>query len=266
MDNARKLTRAMSIILVALGLITLGLNLFLPDSANVSWPLAVIMLSVVFFILTGALEAMGRWSSMLFLPGSILLSLGLVFLVNVLTADWAAWAYAWLLVAAGAGLGLLLVNRSFHWREWINLLALGLIIGGITLFVLFGALAGGRFILVTSPIVLIAGGVAIYFLRPELVLPSKILARLRPSAANTPSLSLAAPDQASLSEPLSLRELEVLRLVDEGLSNAQIAERLTVAPSTVKTHINNIYGKLSVESRLQAVKKARDLGLLSRPA
>jgi LuxR family maltose regulon positive regulatory protein len=65
-----------------------------------------------------------------------------------------------------------------------------------------------------------------------------------------------------LVEPLSPRELEVLRLVDNGLSNAEIAGRLVLASSTVKTHINNIYGKLDVQTRLQAVKRARELGLL----
>jgi len=63
-------------------------------------------------------------------------------------------------------------------------------------------------------------------------------------------------------EPLSPRELEVLTLIDEGLTNAEIAQELTLAPSTVKTHINNIYGKLGVESRTQALKTAREKGLL----
>ena len=63
-------------------------------------------------------------------------------------------------------------------------------------------------------------------------------------------------------EPLSARELDVLRLVSQGLSNPEIAARLVLAPSTVKTHINNIYSKLGVQTRLQAVQRARELGLL----
>ncbi len=66
-----------------------------------------------------------------------------------------------------------------------------------------------------------------------------------------------------LIEPLSDRELEVLRLIVEGYSNQEIANRLVVALSTVKTHINNLYGKLGVQSRTQAVARARALGLLS---
>jgi LuxR family maltose regulon positive regulatory protein len=68
--------------------------------------------------------------------------------------------------------------------------------------------------------------------------------------------------KSTLVEPLSERELEVLRLIAEGLSNAEIAARLVIAQGTVKRHINNIYGKLGVESRTQAVARSRELGLL----
>ena len=65
-----------------------------------------------------------------------------------------------------------------------------------------------------------------------------------------------------LIEPLSARELEVLRWVAAGYSNQEIAEELVIAVSTVKKHIHNIYGKLEVGSRTQAVARARELALL----
>jgi len=65
-----------------------------------------------------------------------------------------------------------------------------------------------------------------------------------------------------LAEPLSEREIEVLGLIAAGCSNAEIAARLYITIGTVKTHINNIYGKLEVESRTQAVAKARGIGLI----
>jgi predicted ATPase/DNA-binding CsgD family transcriptional regulator len=70
-------------------------------------------------------------------------------------------------------------------------------------------------------------------------------------------------ENASLIEPLSERELEVLRLMAAGLSNQEIARQLTVALSTVKVHAGNIYGKLNVNSRTQAVARARELNLLA---
>ena len=67
---------------------------------------------------------------------------------------------------------------------------------------------------------------------------------------------------SSLIEPLSAREIEVLQLIAEGLSNREIAQRLVIALSTVKVHTRNIYGKLGVKSRTQAVARARALGVL----
>jgi ATP/maltotriose-dependent transcriptional regulator MalT len=57
--------------------------------------------------------------------------------------------------------------------------------------------------------------------------------------------------------------LEVLHLIDQGFSNQEIAVKLTVASSTIKTHINNIYNKLGVQTRVQALNRARELGILS---
>ena len=66
-----------------------------------------------------------------------------------------------------------------------------------------------------------------------------------------------------LIEPLTPRELEVLGLVTAGLRNQEIADQLVISLATVKRHISNIYGKLGVSYRTQAVAHARDLGLLS---
>jgi LuxR family maltose regulon positive regulatory protein len=63
-------------------------------------------------------------------------------------------------------------------------------------------------------------------------------------------------------EPLSERELEVLQLIAEGLSNKEIAQQLVLSLPTVKWHTSNIYGKLAVRNRTQAVAKARTLGIL----
>jgi predicted ATPase/class 3 adenylate cyclase/DNA-binding CsgD family transcriptional regulator len=67
----------------------------------------------------------------------------------------------------------------------------------------------------------------------------------------------------ALIEPLSARELEVLHLLEEGLTNREIAQRLCVSPNTVRVHTYHIYGKLGVNNRTQAVTRARVLGLLS---
>jgi LuxR family maltose regulon positive regulatory protein len=72
----------------------------------------------------------------------------------------------------------------------------------------------------------------------------------------------ATPSTQPLIEPLSPRELEVLELLAQGLSNREVAERLFLALSTVKGHNSRIYGKLQVRRRTEAVARARELGLL----
>ena len=63
-------------------------------------------------------------------------------------------------------------------------------------------------------------------------------------------------------EPMSERELEVLKLVAAGFKNQEIAEELFVVVGTVKAHLNSIYRKLGVQSRIQAVSRAKELDLL----
>jgi LuxR family maltose regulon positive regulatory protein len=72
----------------------------------------------------------------------------------------------------------------------------------------------------------------------------------------------ASPATQALVEPLTGRELDVLRLIAAGLSNQEIAQELVIALSTVKSHINHIYGKLDAKSRTQAAAKAQALDLL----
>jgi len=73
---------------------------------------------------------------------------------------------------------------------------------------------------------------------------------------------LLAANVQPLSEPLTDRELEVLRLVSIGLSNEAIAGTLVISIETVKKHLKNIYGKLGVHSRVEAVNRAREVRLL----
>ncbi|MFN2202337.1 MAG: LuxR C-terminal-related transcriptional regulator [Caldilineaceae bacterium] len=66
----------------------------------------------------------------------------------------------------------------------------------------------------------------------------------------------------TLPEPLTPRETEVLELISAGLSNREIADYLVIAPGTVKKHTGNIYGKLGVSNRTEAVARARELEIL----
>jgi LuxR family maltose regulon positive regulatory protein len=94
---------------------------------------------------------------------------------------------------------------------------------------------------------------------PEFV--TRLLAAFR----DTPGLGSTQPrpmPTSGVAEPLTERELEVLRLIAAGLRNQEIADHLVISLATVKRHISNLYGKLGVTHRTQAVARAREMDLL----
>lgn len=96
------------------------------------------------------------------------------------------------------------------------------------------------------------------------IMPSctgKLLAAFQSEGPKKEEESKRSPVQ-TLIEPLSERELEVLQLIAQGLSNREISERLFLALSTVKGYNRTIFGKLQVQRRTEAIARARELGLV----
>ena len=103
-----------------------------------------------------------------------------------------------------------------------------------------------------KPVVPLLHQAAAQRIAPEYI--ARLLAALGSSRGEMPADLLL--------DPLSERELEILRLIATGVSNKDLAAKLVLTVGTVKWHLNNIYSKLGVRSRTQAVAKARDLGLI----
>jgi len=93
-----------------------------------------------------------------------------------------------------------------------------------------------------------------YFLLPSIT--AKVVAEF--ARLSKPAPRIIEP----LAEPLSPREVEILKLVATGASNREIADALVIAEGTVKNHLISIFGKLSVKDRMQAVIKAGEYGIL----
>lgn len=109
------------------------------------------------------------------------------------------------------------------------------------------------------------GLVATFFTVLGIWLGWKLLERGGQKSNETPaavlqdeSMSLADPQEAGL----SIREFEVLELIAKGHSNKEIAEQLFISANTVKTHSSNLFSKLGVQRRTQAVQKAREMRIL----
>ena len=90
----------------------------------------------------------------------------------------------------------------------------------------------------------------------------KLLAVCEAEQQKHPTTSCPPSAAHALIEPLSQRELEVLRLIAQGFSNQEIGERLFLALDTVKGHNRKVFGKLQVQRRTEAVARARELGLM----
>ncbi|MEE4112432.1 MAG: LuxR C-terminal-related transcriptional regulator, partial [Desulfobacteraceae bacterium] len=74
--------------------------------------------------------------------------------------------------------------------------------------------------------------------------------------------SLSSLSNRPMIEPLTNREIEVLRMLSKGTSNNDIAQRLFISPETVKRHLSTIYRKLDVKNRQQALIRAKSIGIL----
>jgi LuxR family maltose regulon positive regulatory protein len=101
-----------------------------------------------------------------------------------------------------------------------------------------------------------------YVERLLLALPEAQSVERRAQNEGTADLRSTLERSHALVEPLTERELEVLRLIADGASNQAIADRLSIAVGTVKRHINNLFGKLGVQSRTQAIRAAQEQGLI----
>jgi hypothetical protein len=113
-----------------IGLIAASLGLLiaslLPGWSGNADP-AIIFLSLtavcVFFLFAAPSD--WRWKAWLYIPTGLVFAFGLIFLFNVLTNDWGAWAYAWFLLFTGAGAGTALVARTYHFKRWCTTSACG---------------------------------------------------------------------------------------------------------------------------------------------
>ncbi|WP_244950839.1 response regulator transcription factor [Pedobacter suwonensis] len=123
-----------------------------------------------------------------------------------------------------------------------------------------------RFIVINHAFEIYAGAIAVIFtglgiwLALKLTKPKTIL--IEKEALYEKSETFVINEKEIIRLNISKRELEVLQLMSEGLSNQEIAERLFVSLNTIKTHNARLFGKLEVKRRTQAIEIAKKLGLI----
>jgi DNA-binding CsgD family transcriptional regulator len=126
-----------------------------------------------------------------------------------------------------------------------------------------------RFLILSHSLEIYIGLIALVFMGLGIWLALKLAKPKKETIIIEKEVHISAPKDFVVNDAelerlgLSKRELEVLQLMSEGLSNAEIAERLFVSLNTIKTHTSKIFEKLEVKRRTQAVEVGKRLGLIA---
>ena len=149
-------------ILIGLGLLFLAFNFLDIDLGRV-WPLIFFVIGAGFYM-PALLRPQARAGlAALFVPGTIMIGLGVIFMYNTLTGDWGSWAYAWTLIPAFVGLGLIFASRLGRWQGDSARAGLWLALGSATVFSVLAMFFGSRTFGSIGPVLLIGLGVWLLF-------------------------------------------------------------------------------------------------------
>ncbi|TVR89445.1 MAG: DNA-binding response regulator [Saprospirales bacterium] len=155
--------------------------------------------------------------------------------------------------------------EAFHriWKKWRNLLVYGFILG---MLIISLRLLRWKYMIADQSLEIFIGIVALFFMGLGVWIAMQLVKTKSKDSANTesvPDQELLSIDEIALKKlQLTKREKEVLGLIVKGYSNLEIAEALHLSVSTIKTHVSNLYSKLDVKRRGQAIDKARKLRIV----
>ncbi len=146
------------LILIGLGVLFFLFNIIPGFNLPALWPMIFLVLAFGFFAPPLVWPQAREGLSGLFIPGAIMLMLGIIFFYNTLTNDWASWAYAWTLIPGGVGLGLWLGSWYGGWGKDSMAVGQWMLAISVLVFGLFGTLFGSPALKIAGPLMLILGG------------------------------------------------------------------------------------------------------------
>lgn len=147
-----------ALLLIGFGLIFLLFNFIPGMTMRTYWPLIFFILAAGFYVPPLVIPSARKGLSALFIPGTILLVLGLIFFYNTITLDWISWSFAWLLIPGSVGLGLMAAAWFGGWGEDTVKVGFWMMIISLVFFAFVGSLFGAMVLKVSGPLVLIALG------------------------------------------------------------------------------------------------------------
>jgi len=162
MENTNRSTVILGTFLIAVGVIYLLLNLIPGVESGNTWPVIFFFLAAAFYLPSFVWPQAKKGLAGLFIPGSIMLVLGLIFTYDVFTGDWGSWAYSWLLIPGGVGLGLLLGSAAGGWGSGATQTGLWMLGVDLGVFALLATIFGGNPVIrLLGPALIIVAGVVI---------------------------------------------------------------------------------------------------------
>jgi hypothetical protein len=159
MDPSRKASLGFGILLIAFGAVLFLFSLVPGRWIDQAWPVTFFLVAAGFFMPVFLWPESRHGLAALFIPGSVFLSLGLIFTYTTLTQDWVVWAYAWLLIVAGVGLGILLASVVGRWGKnsfWVGIWMIAVSTG---IFGLLATLFGTPAIKIIGAVLVILVGI-----------------------------------------------------------------------------------------------------------
>jgi len=155
-----------ALVIVALYLILMGILfvtlMFIPGvSLDTAWPIIFVVFGITLFLPAIIWPSSRRGLAVLFIPGTMIVVLGLLFQYSTLMGDWAAWIYAWLLIPASFGLGLILAGKGGGWSRGVSRFGLGIFVLFSVAYGLFAALMGAMFMKALGAGLVVLSGVLI---------------------------------------------------------------------------------------------------------
>ncbi|MBN1540623.1 hypothetical protein JW992_00635 [candidate division KSB1 bacterium] len=148
-------------VFILIGVLMLALN-FVPG-ANLAtlWPLALFVVSLGLLLPLLVWPTERKTLAAFFIPALVLFALGVIFLYDTLSGDWASWAFAWILIPTSVGAGLYLAARFGAWGSAAQKVGVWMALCGIALFALLGLLFGSAAVRIFISILLIVCGILI---------------------------------------------------------------------------------------------------------
>lgn len=161
MNESKKGTLATGIILVVLGAAFIIINLIPGMTGDKTWPFIFVVIGIGFLLPALIWENSRSGLASLYIPGMIFLVLGGIFLFNTLSGNWQIWAFAWILIPAGVGLGLYTGALLGKWHDDVRKTGIWMTVISATVFAFFAALFGNILVKAIGAGVLILLGIYI---------------------------------------------------------------------------------------------------------